>query len=1282
MRTKFGLLSVRSVLIVLVVVCGYVNAGISAQNPPASLQLSLVYPSNGILMPGQSQVVQVAAAIQPPPGIPIHAYRLMIKVRRRNGSALLCNSFYPTKPNSLAKLDLKNLLPGDYALTAQLDQNGSVITASQNYRIEKTRSASPTVTPTPTATPTATRTAIATVSKTATPTATSTRVPTASATVTATKSPTATATKSSTPTASATATSGPTSTASPAGESVVNTTICHNLGARSSVTCNIAAPAAGNALVVHVSQWYTNGTALIKSVTDNRGDRLTQVPTLNFYDGFNFVYGQFYETNIPSGVTSITVTPGSSTTVDFVVDEISGMQNTSPVDQYASRSAASTAISSGTSATLAEGGELAEAGCELGGGSSTTMAGPSNGYSGNSALAGSTIVGDSGETDIGVMRAFNIVGSAGTGTAWTWSSSSSYGCGVAVYKPAVVPSPTPTANATVTPTATASSGPSPTSTPGGTPTSGTPTPTGAPTPTGTGTRVAIVASTPAMTNVNRIGVNLGNQGQYGESDFMQNMFDNPGFELGQECWAWIVGTSHSSSGFNTTNDNGEATGFWNGAAGSVRAGTSAGTTLTVGTFTAGGTFTCSGSCPTLNTGDVVAACQTGPSVAGLATSQGGWGLGSDGKITISTAQKYEGASSMAYDVSAGGSESATFGWDTATTLGGVCSDNITSCTVANQAADCAAPLSGVCSVAPYANAGPWHPVKGSFEISLYALASGTSGGTPTVSVSLIRSGGTNVSHTFTLTNDGAWHQYTFPFTGTDTAASAKNVLSYTQTASNGTAQSGAKIYVDDVYLGRAESSPTGFRDEVVASLQTLNVGSLRYMIPLTLDQNDANFEGPASCTPGATAAGGCDFLKGPSSDYTGTGSFQWGWYFASRDVYALANAVNAVPWVSIPNTFSDADLQQFAKNACTAMSTYNFPSLWIEQSNEDWNGAGPGAKFDAHGQYYGEVAGRNFNVIASQANSSCASLASRIHYVIGNQTCNDGVVYEALAGATAAGYPIPNTAQYGADDATYNAGGTTFAGVLPDLSGSLASQAAQYATYFAEFPPDYLYGGSANCIANDQSVLGSNNTISAYESGVGAGSGPGVGTTEQSYLSQAGFPSAMWMPEDWLLGIQALMPVQNAFTFAQVEFGDNPAYQNPQWGVIHDLDSDFGAPFPHIRPVGLGMSVMNSAIGGNYYPVDTSAMSNIYANAFENGGNWSAVLTNAGNSNVPITLQFPSGGTLPTSANTVLYTHGITDDNEDSNSVTIGPLPGGVSVSGNSLTLTLPPFSVVALPPQ
>lgn len=211
MKTKFGLLSVSSVLIVLVVASVYAYAGVSARKQsPASLQLAIVYPPNGILTPGQSQVVQVVAAIQPSPGTKVSTYRLMLKVQGQNGRTLVSNSFNPTQSDSLATINMKKLSPGDYALTAQLQHNGTIVTASQQYNITK---AANSVTPTPTAT--------ATVSRTSTPTPTSTRTaitttptPTKASTRTAIATPTATATASATGTASAT--SRPTATATTA----------------------------------------------------------------------------------------------------------------------------------------------------------------------------------------------------------------------------------------------------------------------------------------------------------------------------------------------------------------------------------------------------------------------------------------------------------------------------------------------------------------------------------------------------------------------------------------------------------------------------------------------------------------------------------------------------------------------------------------------------------------------------------------------------------------------------------------------------------------------------------------------------------------------------------------------------------------------------------------------------------------------------------------------------------------------------------------------------------
>ena len=67
-------------------------------------------------------------------------------------------------------------------------------------------------------------------------------------------------------------------------------------------------------------------------------------------------------------------------------------------------------------------------------------------------------------------------------------------------------------------------------------------------------------------------------------------------------------------------------------------------------------------------------------------------------------------------------------------------------------------------------------------------------------------------------------------------------------------------------------------------------------------------------------------------------------------------------------------------------------------------------------------------------------------------------------------------------------------------------------------------------------------------------------------------------------------------------------------------------------------------------------------------------------SNVPMALIFPSAcTTLPSTTKAVNYTNGITDNAENSNDVYVGALQGGLTTSGQNVTLTLPPFSVVAI---
>jgi hypothetical protein len=799
----------------------------------------------------------------------------------------------------------------------------------------------------------------------------------------------------------------------------------------------------------------------------------------------------------------------------------------------------------------------------------------------------------------------------------------------------------------------------------------------------TGTPIAEVGSSPGFSGVNRVGLNIVGNDYDGAGDYMQNLFDNPGFEPSTDGHLIIVGSGATSSSFTDTHDSGAAAGYWVGAKASVRTGAAAGGQFTITGFTAGGSYTfgtclsaTGGSipCPTLAAKTGVTEILTSVDVGGNISRGviGGWAA-NDRHSALSTARAYDGKGSLAIDVADGSNHAVHYEWDHTQTDGGVCSnDNVTPCTSANQSNDCGG--SGTCLLAPQI---PWHPIKGSFEIAFYALGSDTSAGSPGVEVQLTRGGGVDVRHIFRLINDGSWHHYVYNFSGTDTAKSA-GILIFTLTGASGSAQTGATIYIDDIYLGKTTAATsTGFRSEVISTLQTINPGSLRFLTYLSLATNDAGLEGLPGCTPGLGAGpdapGTCDFQHG-SQNTNGYGGPAW--LFSSADMYPLAASVNAVPWIVIDNPFTDADLKIFANNLCTALSTYNFPSVWVEMSNEEWNGTQIKYPGTLLGTGYGAETGRNFSILSTQAASQCPSLAGRIHYIVGNQMCNSGVIAGELQGAAAVGYPIPNTSQYGTDDAPYY-------GSSVSERGSIKEQAAAYAALYLGLPPPLVGPPKTGCINSgspysDYGQIGSNNFLNLYETGPSGNGTPAI--TEQYYLSEAGFPAAAWQSEGFLMGQQlGRTPIQNVFDFAQIEYG-NARSAAPIYGMIHDLDSDFGPAFPHIRPVAMGEEVVNRAISGAYYPV--KAPTGTVINAYQNAGAWSAALVNTTASPITLTVQFPSSGTLPQTAETVLYTNSIADNSENSNYVHVGPLPGGMTEAGRNVTLTLPPLSVVALEPS
>jgi hypothetical protein len=154
----------------------------------SSFQMSLVYPSDGVLTADGPEKIEAAITIAPPPSGPVQKYRVVIRVRNAGGKVVRNRSYHPGGTHSLAAVTMNKLSAGQYNVVADLYSQNSVIAKTGSLGIIKSDSnftPTPTSTPvkTPSPTPTAKRTPTATATRTATPTPTSTATPSEGATV-------------------------------------------------------------------------------------------------------------------------------------------------------------------------------------------------------------------------------------------------------------------------------------------------------------------------------------------------------------------------------------------------------------------------------------------------------------------------------------------------------------------------------------------------------------------------------------------------------------------------------------------------------------------------------------------------------------------------------------------------------------------------------------------------------------------------------------------------------------------------------------------------------------------------------------------------------------------------------------------------------------------------------------------------------------------------------------------------------------------------------------------
>ena len=277
--------------------------------------------------------------------------------------------------------------------------------------------------------------------------------------------------------------------------------------------------------------------------------------------------------------------------------------------------------------------------------------------------------------------------------------------------------------------------------------------------------------------------------------------------------------------------------------------------------------------------------------------------------------------------------------------------------------------------------------------------------------------------------------------------------------------------------------------------------------------------------------------------------------------------------------------------------------------------------------------------------------------------------------AVQSNYDFPNTNQYGISNHFYIDSGSS--------STSLSSIVA------AAFSNTMIAGavGKGNryndvgqlCQGKYGSDSGCNQIIAWYEGGpqtYGTGSNHLAASQANVGWASAGIEMQALLQMLTVPNVAQAGDITNTFVLNQngnggVDFwGITPG----NWG----LSSAFAPVYPWYRPAGLAIELYNRAVQGDYHAC-TGAPSGINCAAFLSGGKLdSSFKLMQIRTATSVTITFPMG-TVPSAGTTINYVNGLSDNNEATNTVTIGRLKGGVSISGQIVNFTMPAFSAVAL---
>jgi len=437
----------------------------------------------------------------------------------------------------------------------------------------------------------------------------------------------------------------------------------------------------------------------------------------------------------------------------------------------------------------------------------------------------------------------------------------------------------------------------------------------------------------------RLGINLGEWTAWGASQFPRNVLKNPGFE-GIIDRAIVIVKNADARGFSDdTAWTKRPDGFWAGARYDVRSGVFAGKDGVLFDSLAAGKqglpeFAVTGKAPLLAPGDVVSLTRIDDHQL---PSQ--WWFAKDvlpGQLTVTGNDKRSGSSGVRA---------------------------LMLKPLPGKPVEVLSYLDGISD-----RAGKLLPVNGNWKLRLW-LRQSEPGAKLTVRFQRLNGGKPFYRETFQPT--AQWQVFERSFNAQDNATPATLELSLRSEGGSG------GIVVDDIELGPVSESAAGaFRPELVKALKQLQPGYLR------------DWQGQLGDTFENRIADG--FARRATRYRPGEDST---FSYNLAEFLQLAQSIGSQPWVIIPPTMGDKELQNLGRYLSEQIQALHFQEVLVEFGNENWNPLfRPAAIPDdrAHGQ----AATRAFEQLMSGANHHPA-----IRTLVNGQYVNPWLSAKYLDGA-------------------------------------------------------------------------------------------------------------------------------------------------------------------------------------------------------------------------------------------------------------------------------------------